>query len=58
MIVHLRQNERFFPKIIKKMEFSQFGILLDDKDVKDVNFALLVDRISFESVYVVDVVKG
>ena len=40
------------------MELSQLSILLHDKDVKNVDCTLLVDSIRFESIYVVDVVKG
>ena len=40
------------------MELSQLSILLDDEDVKNVDCTLLVDSIRFESIYVVDVVKG
>ena len=40
------------------MELSQLSILLDDEDVKNVYCTLLIYSIRFESIYVVDVVKG
>lgn len=40
------------------MEFCQLCVLLHDKDIEDVDSALLIDRVCFQSVDVVDVVEG
>ena len=53
----LRQDEGLLPEVVKEVEFGEFGILLHDEDIENVHAALLIDRVSLQSVDVVDAVE-